>query len=127
MSTQNQEGLAPAAGGIEDDGVRELHPVIMWGKSDEFDLYDFRAKPETDTVEVLEEVDDPKVSSAAGSALAAIYETVKTPSVDSRQSRVQIASVETEVIPTKESEIGSPTSFENEVQKTGKTEPSVEK
>lgn len=125
MSANPEESLAPAAGAVEDDGVRELHPVVMWGKNgDEYDLYDFRGRPEpADTPEVVEEVDVPKASSAAGSALAAIYETLKTPDVDWSQSQVTIASAEKAAIPEPASESGSQTSSENADQKPGKTTP----
>lgn len=129
MSSNPEEGLAPAAGSVEKDGAREVFPVQIWGKSDNLDLFDFRATPEFEEVveEIVEEVDDPKDSSAAGSALAAIYETLKTPDIDSLRKQVVTASAEKEVIPTPESENGSATSSVNEEPKTGKTEQPVPK
>ncbi len=123
MTVENQEGLAPAAGGVEDDGVREVHPVQMWGKTDELDLYDFSPKVEEEVEVVPEEVDDPKDSSAPGSALAAIYEKVRTPDVDWSQRPETPASVVKEPIPAQPSESGSSTGSETQQQKNGKPEP----
>jgi len=121
-----QEGLAPAAGGVEDDGVRELHPVIMWGKSSDFDEFDFRARPEAEE-EVAPEVDDPKDSSAVNSALAEIYETLKTRDVDWSGTKETTASAEKASTPPSPSESGSQTSSESPAPKSGKSEPDVEK
>jgi hypothetical protein len=139
MSTDAREGLAPAAGNDADDGVREYHPVQMWGKGigdPDDEMYDFRAKRDEE-LEVVEDIEDdldedeeggidPKDSSAAGSALAAIYETVKTPLRRFEQKSETPASVEEEATQTKETETGSSIGSETQELKIGKTKPLVE-
>lgn len=133
MSTEAQEGLAPAAGNNQDDGVREYHPVQMWDKGVSSDpdaeMYDFRAKrDELGIVEdevVDEEVIDPKASSAVGSVLAAIYETVKTPLRRLEQLSETPVSADTEVTQVVETENGSSISSETQETKTGSETPPV--
>jgi hypothetical protein len=121
--------LAPAG---DTDGVpgrpeiQEISPIIMWDKGtivdNEVDLFDFRPRPEAD-VEVEAESPDPKDSSAAGSALAAIYETVKTPNVDLRHETESPASAEKDGGEPNPSENGTPTSSTTPETKTGSDEP----
>lgn len=136
MSTDAREGLAPAAGADENDGVREYHPVQMWDKGvgdPDAEMYDFRGKraEELVVIEEAEELEedegevDPKDSSAVGSALAAIYETVKTPLRRFQESETP-ATVEEEVTPPADPENGSSTGSETQELKSGKTVPLVE-
>src|SRR5688572_14180313 len=131
MSTNpNEDSIAPAAGSEFDEGPRELFPVVMWGKDTmppgDAEMYDFRPRPEED--EPVEEVEEaPKASSAPGSALAAIYETVKTPSVDSWQDLETTASADKDSMPPKETESGSQTSSTTPETKSGKNEQPAEK
>lgn len=131
MSTETRkEGLAPAAGGAEEDGARELHPFQMWDKGistdEEAEMYDFRGKPDEVIVDEDEpdetEAVDPKASSAAGSALAAAYEAVKTPLRRFQESETP-ATVEEEATPPADPASGSSTGSETPPQKSGKTEP----
>lgn len=117
LSTQPDNSLAPATDPdgkpVKDEAV-EINPVTMWDKltlpGNDADLYDFTPRPED---EVEEEVDDPKDSRAAGSALAEIYETVKTPLVDWSGSQEPPASVEKDNGQDKGSETGQQISSSN--------------
>lgn len=120
MSKEPDNALAPAGDADDTQGVseiQEISPITMWGKGtiadNEIDLFDFRPLPEEDVpTETESEVGspDPKDSSAAGSALAAIYETLKTPAVDWRRERENPASAEKDDGEPNPSENGTQTS-----------------
>lgn len=75
----------------EDDGVQKVHPFVMLDKISipfadrpEDELKDFTPKPDIEVdgledITVEDVVVDPKDSSAPGSALAALYEQLRTP------------------------------------------------
>jgi hypothetical protein len=127
LSAQPSDSLASATGTEAPvDNAIELHPVYLESKnflnnSDE-DAYDFTPRPiEDDATETEgpDDASDPKDSSAASSALAAIFETVRTP--DFGLVTENPASVEKVDSPPSPSESGSSTS--SEATSVGKTKP----
>jgi len=117
----NTDGIAPATdttGRPAAPGayVEEVRPIIMWDKDftePDDELYDFRPRAEKleDAVpEIEEEEPDPKALSALASALAANYETYKTPDVGSSPSPESSASADKGSTPPSQSESGTQTS-----------------
>jgi hypothetical protein len=95
----------------------------MWGKDNTDDpeaVFDFRpVVVEEEEATEEDETLDPKVSSAAGSVLAANYEMFKTPDVGSSPSQENPASVDKDSTQPSPNENGTPTSSPSEKTSIG--------